>query len=151
MFLEKANIFRGCTFVLGADTMVRMLNPKYYADAKELTASGLSPEQVAVAQSMALVAALATIAERGIRFVVGGRHCAGMRAGTGTEDVDGFLTCSQILVSPAACVLPLALRHMFAEVEESAFRVDLSSSQIRKEKQKAQEQDQEQMNIGKKD
>jgi hypothetical protein len=32
LFLEKSYIFKGCHFVVGADTMVRLVNSKYYAD-----------------------------------------------------------------------------------------------------------------------
>lgn len=56
LFVAKARLFPGSTFVIGADTAVRLLQAKYYADGE----TGMH-------------AAFATIAERGNRFFVGGR------------------------------------------------------------------------------
>lgn len=53
-FVEKARVFPGATFVVGADTMRRIADPKYYA------AGNMS-------------AALAEIADRDCRFLVFGR------------------------------------------------------------------------------
>eukprot|EP01032_Pedospumella_encystans_P013267 gene13267-15284_t len=70
LFLGKATIFPGCDFLIGADTMVRLINPKYYADKTEISSSGCNNEGRRVAN---MVAALSTIAASKCRFVVGGR------------------------------------------------------------------------------
>jgi hypothetical protein len=40
LFLEKSYIFKGCNFVIGADTMVRLVNSKYYVDPVVVPAGG---------------------------------------------------------------------------------------------------------------
>jgi hypothetical protein len=44
------------TFVIGADTMIRILNPKYYGDSFD-----------------AMLAAVRNMRDNGVHFVVGGR------------------------------------------------------------------------------
>ena len=59
-FLEKAALFPGCTFVVGADTMARIAESRYYEDSL-------------VARDVAMQ----TIAKYKCRFLVFGRHCDG--------------------------------------------------------------------------
>ena len=54
-FWQKAALFSGCTFVVGADTLVRIGDPRYYKDSIDLDS------------------AIAEIADRGCRFLVFGR------------------------------------------------------------------------------
>lgn len=54
-FREKALLFPGCTFVIGYDTAVRVVAPRYYADEADMHA------------------ALAEIGQRGCSFLVAGR------------------------------------------------------------------------------
>jgi nicotinamide mononucleotide (NMN) deamidase PncC len=56
MFAEKARLFPGTAFVIGADTAVRLVAPRYYQDSPLLMA-----------------AALKQIREQGCRFLVAGR------------------------------------------------------------------------------
>ena len=58
-FQGKARRFRGCTFVVGTDTLVRIADPRFYTDDR------------------AMHAALAELASLGIRFLVFGRHADG--------------------------------------------------------------------------
>jgi len=58
-FIEKARHFRGASFVVGVDTIVRIVEPRYYGGAA------------------ARDAALAELAELGTRFVVFGRALEG--------------------------------------------------------------------------
>jgi len=51
-FLEKARLFRGATFVVGADTAERLVAPRYYGDESRM------------------VAALRELADLGTRFLV---------------------------------------------------------------------------------
>lgn len=69
-FVEKARVFPGATFVVGADTMRRIADPKYYA------AGNMS-------------AALAEIADRDCRFLVFGR-----------SDGDRFVTLDDLELPP---------------------------------------------------
>ena len=58
-FVQKAELFSGCTFVVGADTAMRLCDSSYYAD------------------SGAMEMALTRIVERGSRFLVFGRTVEG--------------------------------------------------------------------------
>jgi hypothetical protein len=58
-FLEKARLFPGATFVVGADTAERIVAPRYYGDS-----------------AADMDEALCEIRRRGCRFLVAGRACA---------------------------------------------------------------------------
>jgi hypothetical protein len=125
LFVQKSELFIGCNFIVGADTLVRILDPKYYGDKESLASSGLTPEQVTTAQHAALTSALTAMQHRDNRFVVGGREIS-----SGSGD---FLSCASIMNSRTCAMLPAPLKAaLFLEVDETKFRVDLSSSQIRK-------------------
>jgi hypothetical protein len=59
-FVEKAALVPGATFVVGADTIVRIADEKYYGGDQQKRDS-----------------AIAAIASRGCRFLVFGRECNG--------------------------------------------------------------------------
>jgi hypothetical protein len=54
-FAGKARLFPRCTFVVGADTAARVVQPHYYGGQEQMAA------------------ALTAIRQRGCRFLVGGR------------------------------------------------------------------------------
>lgn len=54
-FREKSRLFPGCSFVIGYDTAIRVVAPRYYADEADM------------------LAALAEIRDHGCRFLVAGR------------------------------------------------------------------------------
>jgi hypothetical protein len=58
-FAQKARLFPGCVFVIGADTLERLFAPRYYGGEE------------------AMLAALSEIRSRGCRFLVAGRHYNG--------------------------------------------------------------------------
>ena len=60
-FREKAELFPGCVFVIGWDTLVRLIDPKYYGDS-----------------AAAMLTALAEIWALGCRFLVAGRAMDGV-------------------------------------------------------------------------
>src|SRR5262245_12539116 len=96
-FAEKAVLFPGSVFVVGADTAARIAHPRYY---------GNDPAKVAVA--------LEAIRAAGCRFLVGGR-----------VDADGrFVEVGQVPV-------PEGYRDLFTGPGERAFRVDVSSTELR--------------------
>ncbi len=95
-FLEKAAIFAPATFLVGADTVARIADAKYYASEQG--------RQDAIAQ----------LAASGCRFLVFGRHLAGR------------------FVSLAQLELPASLRQICDEVPERFFRLDVSSTALRR-------------------
>ncbi|CAM9486106.1 unnamed protein product, partial [Hapterophycus canaliculatus] len=57
LFSQKARLFPGCAFVVGADTAKRIIDPRYYGNSQ-------------------MVSALAEIRHLGCSFIVGGREDA---------------------------------------------------------------------------
>jgi nicotinamide mononucleotide (NMN) deamidase PncC len=95
-FVEKAQLAPSCIFVVGADTIERIADPRYY--------DGDSAKRDN---------AIAHISDAGCRFLVFGRFRE-----------DKFM--------PASAVdIPRALRNLCDEVDESEFRADVSSSELR--------------------
>jgi hypothetical protein len=148
LFAGKAGLFPGCTFLIGADTMTRLLNPKYYAD-KEVAPGATSSNALNV---LNMVSALTGISSLGCSFIVGGR------AASAGDSV--FETCDMVLNSPmatstqsaqqsstaAAAVavkdsLPRSILDMFTGLPEDSFRLDLSSTEIRQQLQREQQTD----------
>jgi nicotinamide mononucleotide (NMN) deamidase PncC len=97
-FAEKARLFPGVTFVVGADTLERIAQPRYYQNS-----------------IAAMLRAIESIALAGCRFLVFGRSIGGCFHAL--EDLE----------------LPPSLRALCQEVPESAFRNDISSTQLRQE------------------
>ena len=125
LFVRKSSLFPLCTFVIGADTMARLVTPKYYSPPATTTgAATVTPAEQAEQASHAMIAALATIAERKCSFVVGGRVQQGK-----DKDPSKFDTLRDILLGNTA--LPPSITNMFIGIEESEFRADISSSEIR--------------------
>jgi hypothetical protein len=97
-FQEKARLFPGATFVVGADTAERIAQVRYYGD---------SPA--------ALRAALDEIAARGCHFLVAGR----------VDDAGCFATLADAPIPPEH-------RALFAAIPETEFRLDISSTDLRR-------------------
>lgn len=68
LFVGKSGLFRECSFVIGADTLARLIDPKYYGSG------GRDGDSTAV---LGLVSALMEICSNGCSFVVGGRRSDG--------------------------------------------------------------------------
>jgi nicotinamide mononucleotide (NMN) deamidase PncC len=96
-FVEKAELFPGAVFVVGADTAARIVQPRFYQD---------SPERMAEA--------LNRIRALGCRFLVAGR----------LDRDRGFLGLEQL-------EMPASFRDLFTGIPEAAFRLDLSSTELR--------------------
>lgn len=96
-FVGKSAIFPGAVFVVGADTIVRIADPRYYG-----------------ADEAACRRAIATIAERGCRFLVFGRRTA-----------SGFETLADLDLPPELCAI-------CDGVPAEQFREDVSSTELRK-------------------
>jgi len=95
-------------FVIGTDTMVRILNPMYYGDSEE-----------------DMFEAVRAMGHSGVHFVVGGR--LEQRGG----DEDGRFVTGEDEVR----ALPKDVQSLFTLVKEDDFRVDISSTEIRKRKE----------------
>ena len=96
-FREKAGLFPGCVFIVGADTAARIVHPRFYNDERHM------------------IEALETIRSLGCTFFVGGRVDASGRF----VEIEGV-------------TIPEGYRELFAGVGEAAFRVDVSSTQLRR-------------------
>jgi nicotinic acid mononucleotide adenylyltransferase len=96
-FLEKLDVFPESTFVMGADTYVRLGDPRYYGGS-----------------AAAAEAAVATIAARARGLIVFGRVRDGV-----------FVDASQVEV-------PTALREIAYFVSSREFRLDISSTDLRR-------------------
>jgi len=97
-FLEKARLFSGVTFVVGADTAERLVAARYYGGS-----------------DVRMHAALEEMAGLGARFLVAARVDATGRVST-LADV----------------AVPPRFARLFAEIPESRFRVDTSSTALRR-------------------
>jgi hypothetical protein len=96
-FAQKAELFPGAAFVLGYDTAVRIIDPRYYGG------------------DSARDECLRKMLECGCRIVVGGRVDAG----------GAFRTWDEAAV-------PDGLSGLFVALTEADFRVDVSSTQLRR-------------------
>jgi len=100
---------RKMTFVIGTDTMVRIIDPKYYGNDRE-----------------SMLGAVRDMGDAGAHFVVGGR----LEQGMGEGEESRFVTGEEELLS-----LPEDVQSMFTIIQEEDFRLDLSSTEIRKRMQ----------------
>ncbi len=96
-FIEKLELFPQATFVMGADTFVRLADPRYYGGSAE-----------AAAEAARRIAAAA----RGL--IVFGRERAG------------------VFAEPAKLDVPAPLRDVAYCVSEREFRLDISSTALRR-------------------
>lgn len=96
-FYKKAELFPGSAFVVGADTVVRLLNPKYYDGSYDK-----------------MIQTLLQCKNTGCLFIVGGRN------------VDGVFKVLEDIG------IPDVLKDMFISIAADKFRMDISSTEIRK-------------------
>lgn len=109
LFSQKARLYQkqsgrgsGIKFVVGLDTVHRIVNPKYYTE-----------------QDGGLIGALTELKCLGCSFIVGGRK----------NSLGQFETLSDVTI-------PDGFVGMFEQVSEDEFRADISSSDIRQQRQK---------------
>ncbi|CAO2830121.1 unnamed protein product [Amaranthus hypochondriacus] len=96
-FYKKAELFPGSAFVIGADTVVRLINPKYYDGSYNR-----------------MIEVLLQCKSTGCTFIVGGRNVDGVFKVL--EDID----------------IPDVLKDMFISIPVDKFRMDISSTDIRR-------------------
>ena len=110
-FHQKAELFPGRAFIIGWDTAVRLVAPRYYADAGGAGSGGGAAG--GTDGETAMLAALARMWAGGAQFLVAGRLDGGR-----------FKTLDDVAV-------PAGFRPMFRAIPESLFRRDLSSTDLR--------------------
>ncbi|XP_021753013.1 uncharacterized protein LOC110718482 isoform X2 [Chenopodium quinoa] len=96
-FYKKAELFPGSAFVIGADTVVRLIDPKYYDGSYNR-----------------MIEVLLKCKNTGCTFIVGGRTVDGVFKVL--EDID----------------IPDVLKDMFIPIPADKFRMDISSTELRK-------------------
>ncbi|KAJ3670671.1 hypothetical protein LUZ60_008097 [Juncus effusus] len=96
-FYKKAELFPGSAFVIGADTAIRLVNPKYYGGDYNK-----------------MIEILLECKNNGTEFLVGGR------------------TVNGVFKVLEDCEIPSELKEMFISIPEEKFRVDISSTELRK-------------------
>eukprot|EP01033_Poteriospumella_lacustris_P006874 gene6874-4949_t len=147
LFVNKAAIFPHTTFLIGADTLERLFNLKYYLPAGSSAAGSASGNDIALTH---LVKAMGQLADKHCHFIVGGRTRQTKPAATAAggvppvaatvafpiADEDVFQTMETIFEDDvgAQCVFGL-WPNMFVGISEEQFRCDLSSTEIRKQLQ----------------
>ncbi|DAZ95095.1 TPA: hypothetical protein N0F65_001697 [Lagenidium giganteum] len=104
LFLQKAQLLPGCVFIIGADTAVRIVDKKYYDNDEHK-----------------MILLLDRIARQGCSFVVAGRFDDKLE--------QRYISAHEVL----AHNIPPVFRDFFLPLDEGDFRIDLSSSAIRKQ------------------
>jgi nicotinic acid mononucleotide adenylyltransferase len=105
LFLKKAELIPGSVFLVGIDTAMRLVDPKYYNDSQEQ-----------------MIQALITFKSLNCKFLVAGR--------LNQKDPNDhtFITLKDIDMSQL-----IGFKDLFIEIPSDEFRVDISSSQLRKQ------------------
>ena len=103
-FVEKADLFPGCRFIMGADTTLRLLQSKYYGNSHENMIASVSN----------------IVTGNKCSFVVGGRQDSSLE--------NGFSDLSSVL---ADVELPDCVRQSMYGLSADEFRCDISSTEIR--------------------
>jgi nicotinic acid mononucleotide adenylyltransferase/nicotinamide mononucleotide (NMN) deamidase PncC len=104
LFIQKAQIMPGSVFVIGMDTAIRLIDPKYYNNSLE-----------------EMVNALVKFKLLNCKFMVAGRQKQK------DPNDKSFQTLKDIDMEKLQ-----GLRDLFIEIPESEFRVDISSTELRK-------------------
>jgi nicotinic acid mononucleotide adenylyltransferase len=104
---QSEGAFPKMSFVIGTDTLVRIINPKYYGN-----------------EESAMLEAIRSM--KGVHFVVGGR----LEQTKGSSSPPKFVAGGDEVFS-----LPKDVQEMFTIIQESDFRKDISSSEIREQQE----------------
>ncbi|KAK4530221.1 hypothetical protein CCYA_CCYA03G1078 [Cyanidiococcus yangmingshanensis] len=103
LFTEKALLLPGRIFVIGVDTLLRLIDVRYYAN-----------------DEAKMREALQTIEKTGCRFLVAGRKDQRVT----NQNEAPFLTRDDVSI-------PLGLESLFGVIPERLFRVDIRSTDLR--------------------
>jgi len=137
LFLGKTSLFKNATFLIGSDTLARLINPKYYgppAPTPAVAAGEVTTDEerrLYEQKVYATVSMLSIVAERGCRFVVGGRAASATAAAAEVDASATFDTMPAVLASASVPLPADLLGTLFVGLSEEEFRVDMSSTEIR--------------------
>jgi hypothetical protein len=138
LFVAKARLFPRSSFIVGADTFVRLIDRKYYSSSLPMgNEKGGGEEREEDQQRRGLsnmVVALADISKNGCNFLVGGRIIEGGSGVQVFETMDCVLERSRL-----RSVLPDEVLGMFVGLSERQFRKDISSTELRQRRGKCME------------
>jgi len=109
LFVDKAKLFPSSTFVIGADTAWRLVDKKYYDNSE-----------------MKMTLSLSAIANAGCSFIVAGRFDEKTSFPSSIAPTPRYVSAAEVIEK-----LPPFFQSMFTPIEESDFRNDISSSQLR--------------------
>jgi nicotinic acid mononucleotide adenylyltransferase len=125
LFIEKVKLFKQymtsssfssypsgrLTFLIGVDTMIRIINPKYYNQSND-----------------EMLKTLYNMQSQGVHFVVGGR----LDQKKGTNDTSSETATMPFMTGKEELnALPHDLKGIFTLIAEDDFRVDISSTELR--------------------
>ena len=112
LFINKLELFPSCSFVLGYDTVFRLLSKEFYGWKES---EGNFNEF--------LIAKYKPYINTGVRFYVAGRKIE-------VNNVPGVFLFAKL--EHLRSLIPEELQKGFIEIPEDLFREDISSSEIRK-------------------
>ena len=122
-FIDKARLLPNSSFVIGYDTAIRLVNPKYYDNSRD-----------------EMIGALIEMRRLGCEFIVACRSAHSGKEVSCELEGDGIVRVSNsdqsnkdvLTLKDMAHEIPSCVREMFIELPLSYYRLDLSSSAIRK-------------------
>jgi hypothetical protein len=132
-FIDKSYIFPSCSYLIGADTLERLLELRYYQGSGN-DLSGINEEFYSIGK---IIQAMEILNQNGCKFIVGGR--LEQRKTPIVNDLPDtetaqFQTLSSISASnPIAKVILQIYPTLFHQIDEEKFRADISSSELRKQ------------------
>lgn len=137
LFVAKSEVFRNCFFAIGADTFCRLVDLKYYKPLlSETSSSNIAQLSLFNPVNIFGLSKAMTMMERsGARFIVGGRVKKPSEPShdeSSTNCPNEFQTMSDIVVSnECAQLVTDMLPSMFISLNETEFRLDVSSTLLR--------------------
>jgi hypothetical protein len=130
-FIDKSYIFPNCSYLIGADTLERLLELRYYQGTGN-DISGINEEFYSIGK---IIQAMEILNQNGCKFIVGGR--LEQRKIPVVNDLPAtvqFQTLSSVSASkPIAKVILHIYPSLFHQIDEEKFRADISSSELRKQ------------------
>ena len=119
LYVDKARNYPNSILAVGADTMIRILDPKYQKDL-------LDKDQI-----NSMINDLKIMLNHNVSFIVAGRK---------DNKTNEYLTCNNIINNSKKLNISSKLLSIFEELPEEEFRVDISSTEIRARRLLAKEE-----------
>ena len=119
LYVDKARNYPNSILAVGADTMIRILDPKYQKDL-------LDKDKI-----NSMINDLKIMLNHNVSFIVAGRK---------DNKTNEYLTCNNIINNSKKLNISSKLLSIFEELPEEEFRVDISSTEIRARRLLAKEE-----------